>query len=117
MMRFAAQYDVGLSGETGVTKNRQVALPNKHFTYLLAGIPVVMSDIPAHVEFARDVSNVCKIYQRDDPQSLADILDVLLSSGDKLATIRSAAFEIGQTMYNWERESKKLSSLVAQSLR
>lgn len=115
MMQLAAHFDVGLSGETGVTKNRQVALPNKHFTYLLAGIPVVMSDIPAHAEFAKDIPHVCKIYQRDNPQSLADALDDLLLDPERLADTRKAAFEIGQTRYNWERESKRLLALVSEA--
>lgn len=116
MMHTAAQYDIGLSGETGVTKNRQIALPNKHFTYLLAGVPVVMSDIPAHLEFAQDISNVCNIYSRDDPKSLTRILDSLLSDEKSLTSLRRAAFDLGQTRYNWELESQKLCALVDQSL-
>ena len=53
MERLAAIYDVGLVGETGHTPNRRIALTNKQFTYLMAGIPVVMSDIPAHRDIAR----------------------------------------------------------------
>ena len=51
MERLAAVHDVGLVGETGHTPNRKIALTNKQFTYLLAGIPLVMSDIPAHRVF------------------------------------------------------------------
>ena len=47
MVRLAAAYDLGLSLETDVSENRRLCLTNKIFTYLLAGVPVVMSDTPA----------------------------------------------------------------------
>ena len=48
MERLASVYDVGLVSETGSTRNRKIALTNKLFSFLLAGIPVVASAIPAH---------------------------------------------------------------------
>ncbi len=47
MVRLAAAYDLGLSLETDVSESRRLCLTNKIFTYLLAGVPVVLSDTPA----------------------------------------------------------------------
>ena len=43
METLAAPYDIGLCGEIGHTPNRKIALTNKQFTYLLAGLPALMS--------------------------------------------------------------------------
>jgi glycosyltransferase involved in cell wall biosynthesis len=53
MERLAAAYDIGLVSETGHIENRRIALTNKLFSFVLAGIPVVASAIPAH----RDLAN------------------------------------------------------------
>jgi hypothetical protein len=47
MVRQAAPYDIGLSLETDISDNRSLCLTNKIFTYLLAGVPVLLSDTPA----------------------------------------------------------------------
>jgi len=117
MMKLASEYDVGLAAETGATKNHQVALSNKQFTYILAGMPTVMSDTPAHIEFAQANPEFCETFQRDNPRSLADVLDALLLDPERLAKARNSAFEIGRTKYNWEIESKKLIALATEVLR
>ena len=52
MERLAAAYDIGLVSETGHVENRRIALTNKLFSFVLAGIPVVASAIPAHRDLA-----------------------------------------------------------------
>jgi hypothetical protein len=55
MVRLAAAYDIGLSLETDVSENRRLCLTNKIFTYLLAGVPVLLSDTPAQRALAPDL--------------------------------------------------------------
>src|SRR5207302_1557690 len=69
MVRLAAPYDVGLVSETGHTPNRCLTLGNKLFTYLLAGVPAVMSDTPAHRAFIEQVGGAAHLYAADDPDS------------------------------------------------
>ncbi len=54
MARLAGEFDVGLAAESGHTANRRIALTNKMFTYLLAGIPTAASDIEAHRAIAEE---------------------------------------------------------------
>jgi glycosyl transferase family 4 len=117
MERLAALYDVGLVGETGDTQNRKIALTNKLFSYLLAGVPAVMSDIPAHRAFAEQFgSAAARVYRVDDPDGLATALDALLCDKDALATARASAFALGQTRLNWDVEKSVLLERVAESL-
>jgi glycosyltransferase involved in cell wall biosynthesis len=116
MVHLAAVFDLGLSGETGHTPNRRVALTNKLFTYLLAGLPIVASKIPAHVSFAADAGSAVRLYAVDDAHELAAALDELLGDLHTLAGARAAAFELGQARYNWDVEKSILLTRVATSL-
>jgi glycosyltransferase involved in cell wall biosynthesis len=116
MERLAAVYDLGLSGETGHTSNRRIALTNKVFTYLLAGLPIIASDIPSHVSFAADGGSAMRLYAVDDADELAAAFDELLEDHHALATARAAAFTLGQTRYNWDDEKSVLLTRVEASL-
>jgi len=116
MERLAAAYDVGLAGETGHTQNRQIALTNKLFSYLLAGIPALLSDIPAHRAFACDAGPAVHLYAVDDPASLAKAVDRLLSDTATLAATRAAAFSLGQARFNWDYEKAVLLKTVSKAL-
>lgn len=113
MIHLARDFDVGLVGETGQTHNRRIALTNKQFTYLLAGIPMAMSDIEAHRAFAADAEGTAFLYRNGDPTSLAASLDSLLDDAVALATARQTAFRLGQERFNWEFEQEKLLAVVA----
>jgi glycosyltransferase involved in cell wall biosynthesis len=112
MERLAACYDAALVGETGHTPSRRIALTNKQFSYLLAGVPVVMSDIPAHRAFAPEMGEAGRLYRVDDADSLAAALDAILSNAAVLAAARAAAFRLSQTRFNWDLEKAILLALI-----
>lgn len=116
MERMASIYDVGLVGETGNTRNHQIALSNKQFTYLLAGLPILMSDTPGHVTFAEQAPGATYLYRTEDPEDLARGLDMLLGDPSRLARARKTSFELGQTRFNWETEQIKFLQLVTHAL-
>lgn len=111
MERLAAAYDLGFVGETGGTWNRRIALTNKQFSYLLAGIPALLSDIPAHRDFADKAAGAVKLFPVDDPLALAAVIDDLLDPR-RLAAARKAAFELGRLRFNWENEKRIIQDLV-----
>lgn len=116
MVRLAADYDVGLVGETGHTLNRRIALTNKQFTYLLAGVPVLMSDIEAHRRVAPEGEGALFLYRAEDPSSLAGALDALLTCPTTLAAARSAALRLGQERFTWDVEKSVFLGQVEQAL-
>lgn len=111
--RLAARHDLGLVGEVGLTRNRRIALTNKQFSYLLAGVPAVMSDVAAHRRFAKDAEGAVTLFEADNPRSLAAGLDFLLSDPARLALARRRAYELGQERFNWEIERTNLVACVA----
>jgi glycosyltransferase involved in cell wall biosynthesis len=112
MEALAAQYDVGFSGETGFSPNNRIALGNKLFSYLLAGIPIIMSDSPAHQALARELGQAAQVYCIDDPVALASTMDKLLLDKDALSRARRAAWQLGQSRFNWGVDSKRLIGTV-----
>lgn len=112
MVQLAAQYDIGLSLETDVSENRRICLTNKIFTYLLAGVPVVMSDTPAQSRLAPDLGAAARLCSLADPVGLAAILDELASEV-VLAEAAADAWKLGRERYNWDREQAILLTSVA----
>lgn len=116
MERLAAGYDIGLVAETAHTRNRDICLANKMFTYLLAGIPAIMSDTTAHRAFAAETGMTEYLYPVDDPDVLASILDQLLSDPDRLYAARAEAYQLGRERYNWDKEKRILIDTVWRSI-
>ena len=118
MEGLAAMHDLGLVAETGHTLNRRIALTNKLYTYALAGVPALMSDIPAHCRYASEAGSAVRLFRNGDATSLASAIDYFLDdSGARLAAAREAAFSLGQRELNWERERAVLTACVAEGLR
>jgi glycosyltransferase involved in cell wall biosynthesis len=116
MERLAAAYDVGLVSETGHVENRRIALTNKLFSFLLAGIPVIASAVPAHRDLADTFGDALTLYDPDSSEQLANAFDALLLDQDRLARARSYAWKLGQDRYNWEYESVRLVAAVERAL-
>ena len=91
MTPLAAQYDLGLVAETGLTPNHRIALSNKQFTYLLAGVPTLLSDTPGHAAFARTAEGAAFLFKSEDEISLAAQIDALLGEPAALAKARATA--------------------------
>jgi glycosyltransferase involved in cell wall biosynthesis len=112
MAKLAAAYDVGLSLEMESTENRKLCLGNKIFTYLLAGLPVVMTDTPAQRALAPDLGAAALLVSLSDPAATAAELDRLGGSPPVLAEAKSAAWRLGRERYNWDIEKDILLKAV-----
>jgi glycosyltransferase involved in cell wall biosynthesis len=110
LLSYTTQADVGVSLLEDTCDNHRLALPNKLFEYLAAGLPVVVSDLPEmrRLVFERQVGWVT------DPGDPADIARALVeatgSRGDESLEnrVRVAAAEL-----NWRQERSRLTDLYA----
>ncbi|MCW5733951.1 MAG: hypothetical protein KIS73_07495 [Enhydrobacter sp.] len=114
MVRLAARYDLGLSLETDVSENRRLCLTNKLFTYLLAGIPTLMSDTPGQRAIAPDLGAAAIVVSLSSPRGIAAALDELVRNLD---AARTEARRLGRERYNWEIEQRVLLESVAAAFR
>jgi glycosyltransferase involved in cell wall biosynthesis len=115
MVRLAACYDIGLSLETDVSENRRLCLTNKIFTYLLAGVPVLLSDTPAQRTLAPDLGAAARLVSLADPAAMAATLDDLAGSPSARIEASASAWRLGRERYNWDVEKGALLGSVARA--
>jgi glycosyltransferase involved in cell wall biosynthesis len=115
MVTLAAAYDIGLSLETDVSENRRFCLTNKIFTYLLAGVPVLLSDTPAQRALAPELGAAARLVSLADPAAMAATLDDLAGSLPARAEAQASAWRLGRERYNWETEKAALLASVARA--
>ena len=116
MERLAAVYDLGLVAETANSRNHEICLANKLFSYVLAGVPPLMSATPAQAAFAERHGLQELVFPIDDAEALGRRLDELLLNPQRLERLRAVCFSLGQNRYNWDRESSVLLDLVGRAL-
>ena len=92
---------------TGVM-NHQIALPNKLFEYLHAGLPIVISDNRAMAEFVNQ-TKVGEVFADEDPVKLASAIRLVLE--DHAKYIQAIVTSNVLNDYNWDRQVEVLVDL------
>ena len=110
--RDGSRFDIGYAGDLAETRNRQIALTNKLFSYLSSGLPVVATDILAHRLLSERLGAASVLFPLGVPAALARALDALLCDKSKLAAARRHAWKLGQTVFSWESQIEALIELV-----
>ncbi|MGH7194368.1 MAG: glycosyltransferase [Candidatus Saccharimonadales bacterium] len=113
MVRLAAQHDVLLGTQPSLEPFHQMAIGNKVFTGLMAGLVVALTDTVAHRLLVREVAGASFLFANDDHRALANRLNELDESRDKLMAMKTAAWRTANERFNWEKESEQLLSTVA----
>lgn len=107
----AARYDIGLALETGKELNNLLAVSNKLFTYLNAGLAVVASDTPGQAGIMAQIPEAGVMCRMNDARSLAAGINELIGEPGRLAAAREAARRAAEERYNWEVEARKVVGL------
>jgi len=102
---------IGLSIEEDFGLNYRYALPNKLFDYIHAGIPVLVSDLPAMRSIVEE-NGVGEVLISRSPDHLAGQLKSMLDSG-KQTTWRDNC-RIAAQLLNWQMESAVLRAHIEQ---
>jgi len=116
LVELISQFDIGLASEPGFSLNNNLALSNKIFTYLQAGLAIIASNTIAQQRFMDDNPAIGKIYQKNDVNSLVDILAYYLANRNILLDTRKASLKLGHEKYNWETESKTFIPIINKTL-
>lgn len=113
---FASRFDIGLALEPGFCINNNLALSNKIFTYLQAGLSVIASDTPAQSLLLSEYPQIGALYKKGDHNELAQVLKRWLTDRQLLIASKNEAYQVGQTTLNWENEGSELLNLVKNTL-
>jgi len=116
MAVLAAGHDLGLALELNQPPNRALCLTNKIFTYLLAGIPVLLSRTPAQERLAPELGPAAILVNLADPGALAVRLDAFFADAEQQRSARSCAWQLGQERFNWDVEQRTFLGSVRRAL-
>lgn len=111
MLDWVASADIGLIvHRTDFSLNVQTLLPNKLFEYLMAGLPVLTSDIGAVVDVVKSY-DVGQILTSIEPENIGMAINAMLSDDTALHCMSQNALEAAKNDLNWEKESLQLVRL------
>lgn len=116
MVSCAAQFDIGISTELNHPINRSACLTNKIFTYLLAGIPVILSNTDAQNQIYNEIKDAAIIIDLEDKKQSAKLIDEILGNKNRLDSMKAAASELAKNKFNWDFEKEKFLSLIDKTL-
>ena len=112
LMRYTASADVGIHLIENTCPNHYYCLPNKLFEYMMAGLPVIISDFPEIGKVVRG-AQAGLLVNPEEPAQIADAIRRLLSDGELLRKFSEHGLKAAEERYNWERESLKLERVYS----
>lgn len=109
LIRTSSNADLGVVLFEPTSINYRYALPNKFFEYIMAGIPVLTSNIPTFQEYV-DKYDIGLTVNPHDVTAIADTIKLMLSDEARLAQWRQNVHKASQLL-NWEQEAKKMNQI------
>jgi glycosyltransferase involved in cell wall biosynthesis len=118
LVELARGFDVGLALEQTTPRNRDLCLTNKAFTYILAGVPVVMTDTQGQRALAADLGCAASVAAPGDVDGLAKAFNSWATDPARLECAKRAAWEASHRRWHWEHplERGRLQELVRRAL-
>jgi glycosyltransferase involved in cell wall biosynthesis len=113
MVHLAQGYDAGLACDEPLGLSRQFCLANKIFTYLAAGVPVVMSRTPAQATLETCLDGAAFGYDCGDIDGIAHVLSRLSSDPALVHRARCAARAAAERRWHWEHPEDRGALLGA----
>lgn len=104
LVRAAAAYDIGFFALPGSSRHNQLALPNKFFEYIMAGLALCLTDLPEMIRLVRQY-DLGVTFQSVDRGSIAEAINALDPAGIDRHK-RNSLEAAGELC--WERESERL---------
>jgi glycosyltransferase involved in cell wall biosynthesis len=98
------------------SRNVQMMLPNKFFEYLMAGLPVLASQLDATAEVIKTY-DVGQVISSLAPADVAVAINSMLAEPLALRRMCRNALTAAQHEFYWEKESQKLVRLYHDNLK
>ena len=116
IFHLASGHDIGLALEPAFSKNNDIALSNKIFTYLLSGNAILASETTMQKKFIKSHPSIGRTHPVGDVKVLASNLNFFYLNRQALNEARLSAWKLANEQLNWEQEQKKLIRLVEDTL-
>ncbi|BAY18535.1 group 1 glycosyl transferase [Anabaenopsis circularis NIES-21] len=111
-----AEHDIGLALECNHITSRNLTVTNKLFQYLQAGLAVVASDTMGQQEIFTEFPHIGQLIPSESPKALAQALEDLLITPEKLVKAKLSALQATQEKLNFEFQIKQILYIASQSM-
>lgn len=112
IVAMAEHFDVGLSVEPGFSRNNELALSNKSFAYLVAGLAVAFTNTPGQRELADDIGAGALTFASQDTAAQAAGFRHWAQNPTGLLAARQAAWAAAQRRWHWEHPQERDKALA-----
>mgnify|MGYP001068192639 CR=1 FL=1 len=109
MMAHTALADIGLSLDKDRSINYRYSLPNKLFDYIMAGVPVLASDLPEVRKIVVD-HGVGRVLKKHEPACIASTIKDMLNDSESMETWKTNCLEARKRLC-WEEEEKVVQEI------
>ncbi|WP_155826112.1 glycosyltransferase [Hirschia maritima] len=108
LIETAQKSDIGLMLLNNRSVHNKYALPNKLFEYMMAGLAVIVSDVPDMAEIVTNY-NTGKVIKSLDPHVIATQINSL--TADQINHMKKASLKTSKSL-NWEKEEHKFLTTI-----
>jgi glycosyltransferase involved in cell wall biosynthesis len=108
VVEFNSTADVGVHPLLAGIPNHEMALPNKIFEYMHAGLPIVVTDLRELGSFVRK-HGLGEGFRSGDPADMAARVEKVLANPEPYR--RAALDPALRTEYSWERQAEVLIAM------
>jgi len=109
LINYTAAADIGIALIENISKSYYYALPNKLFEYIMAALPVLISDLPQMKKIVLDYE-VGEIVNLDNPEEIKTKLEQLINDKNKLSNYKQKTISASEEL-NWQREYQKIKHI------
>lgn len=106
MVESAVGADMGLMPLNSVLGDPRMAVPNKLFEYMMAGLPLIVPDLPGPRSFVVE-GEMGIFYQSDNYERLAEAITALATDPARLQRMKQYCLDAAR-QYCWDNEGLKL---------
>lgn len=110
LLNYTACADIGLSIIENISISYYYALPNKLFEYIMAGIPILASNLP-QMKKVIDQYNVGKIIEPENDSEVISVLQEMLMNDEQIEIYKRNCRRAAQEL-NWEVEFNKFKEVL-----
>ena len=109
LINYTAGADIGVSLIENISKSYYYALPNKLFEYIMANVPVLVSDLPQMKKIVEDY-NVGRFASLEKENELENVLSEIISNKEKIENYKRNTVSASAEL-NWQKEFEKVKYL------
>lgn len=106
LWKISQQASIGVAFPENIGLNQYLALANKFFDYMHAGLPQITVDFPEYKKL-NDQYRVAVLVSDIEPKTIADSVNNLMTDGVLLEQLRQNCRKAREEL-NWQNEEKKL---------